>query len=134
VTTQSRSTAPSLPLARTTVLGVAGAALVIAVLTGGQVPLASTDRGAFFALLALGWITCTVGAGPTIRHLGWRHPITLAGIALGLVAVGLVAVMLTGLASTPAAERPAFIGLALVLAAKWTLGLAARLTGRHIPA
>jgi hypothetical protein len=76
------------------------------------------------------------GIGQTSTSLGWLHPITLIGIALGALAV--VPVMLVVLGWTApltsaghlfgggfaalSAERIAIAGLGLLILVKWVLG------------
>lgn len=123
--------------------GLLALALVVAVLSGARLPVISTDRDAFLAMLGLGWLGCMVSAGSTVQALGWRHPISLLGVALGVVALILVALVFTGTtaplaslaqafagpASRASAERVQFVGLGAVIVAKSALGLVGSLFG-----
>jgi hypothetical protein len=99
--------------------GLLALVLAAVVLSGGHPPFASDDRGAFMILLGLGWVGCTAGAGPAFLDLGWRHPIVLAGIALGIAALAIALCVVVGGAS----DRAGFVALEVVLLSKWVLGL-----------
>jgi len=142
--TSARAASAGTPDVRPAILGALMLAFVAAVLAGARLPVIATDRDAFVALVILGWVTCMTGAGSAIQSLGWRHPITIAGSMLGFVALALIVLVVTGttaplaslaeafggsVGSATSADRVAFVGLALVLAAKWLLGIA-RLAAR----
>ncbi len=78
-------------------LGIAIAALILAVLTNTPLPLLGTDRAVFIALVILGMTMCSlgdVGRAPNIH--GWTHPITLFGVVVGTLMLALTAAVLTG--------------------------------------
>lgn len=99
-------------------LGLAAAALVFLTLTG-RPPIAD-ERGALLALGALGFVMCSVGGiGKVQATLGWTHPITLAGMVLGVAALLIVALPLINVKlPVLATDRSAFIALAVVMLVK----------------
>lgn len=118
-------------------LGVMVAVIAVATLTNTRVPLITSDRSAFFAVLALGFTMCAVaGIGRTYAALGWLHPITIIGSLLGILACVLAGVVFTGrtaflAAATTSAggtarsisgDRMALLALTAVIVAKWALG------------
>jgi hypothetical protein len=121
-----------------TVIGVGIALLVWAALTNRPFPIiGSHDRAALWAVFGLGVTMCAIaGITPTQSSLGWRHPITLIGIALGVLAVVPVLLVLFGWTApltsagqlfgggfpTLSAERIAIVGLGLLILVKWLLG------------
>jgi hypothetical protein len=123
------------------VLGIVALLLVLAILTGaaGSLPLLASDQVAFYALVVIGIAMCVVGGlGQVPATLGWTHPITLAGTALGVLALVPAAAVLNGRAdvlrpigsaiygdtgASVSGERVALIVLAVIMAAKWALGL-----------
>ena len=144
---QSRPTAIGTPIAASTMkagsLGFLILGLTVAVLANIGLPLISSERDEFLALVAVGLVTCMAGAGSSIQALGWRHPINVIGIGLGLASLVLIALVLTGntapltwLADAAGGSRPvspervAFVGLAAMLLTKWGLGFA-RLAARY---
>jgi hypothetical protein len=98
------------------------ALLVLAVLThaNAQLPLISTERGALVALVVLGMAMCSGGAMSKVigRH-GWKHPITVIGVVLGVVIFAVFLAALTGV-SLPlvASEREAFLAITLIAVMK----------------
>ncbi|MBI3971919.1 MAG: hypothetical protein HY332_11570 [Chloroflexi bacterium] len=103
--------APS-PLAAN-LLGVIAAMLVLAVITNtsASVPLLSSDRAAFYALVLIGMAVCTMGGiGRAQASLGWTHPITLVGIVLGTLALLLIGMVLTGRTAMLSPLRTVFYG------------------------
>jgi len=110
------------------VLGVAAALFAVVYLAGVKLPLITTDRAAFYSLAVIGFGMCTLTMGRTATGLGWSHPITLAGIVLGVLIMFLVLDVAAGW-SLPfiADERAAFLAVAVAGLAKWGLGLFSRL-------
>ena len=108
-------------------VGVAAVFLVTAYLLGMQVPWVSTDRAAVVALAATGFLMCTLSLGRTTTTLGWRHPITVIGVGLGVLILALGGVVLAGwrLPFLPS-DRAAFILLAVLGLSKWGLGFYSR--------
>ena len=119
-------------------LGLVSAYLVYATLANRSLPFIGSDRAAFFALVVIGMTMCALGGiGKTAQPLGWTHPLTLFGIVMGVLALALVAAVVAGrpafLAplgaavglSAPAVttEQLAIVALALIMAAKWLVGL-----------
>ena len=121
-----------------TVLGVAIAVLVWAALTNRPFPIiGSHDRAALWAVFGLGITMCGIaGISQTSTSLGWMHPITLVGIALGVLAVVPLLLVLFGWTApltsagqlfgggfaTLSVERIAIVGLGLLILVKWVLG------------
>jgi hypothetical protein len=120
-------------------LGIAIAALVVAVLTNTPLPLLGSDRGVFIAMVILGMTMCSLGGvGRAPKMHGWTHPITLFGIAVGTLMLVLTAAVLigqtafldpfaftvgVGLPIEAARDRAAIIVLAGVMSIKWIVGL-----------
>jgi hypothetical protein len=108
-------------------LGVAAALAVGAQLAGVKVPLLATDRSTFYALAVLGFGMCTLSMGQTTTHLGWTHPITIAGVILGALIGLLVVAMLAGWRPPIlASDRAALLILAAAVLVKWGLGIFSR--------
>ncbi len=109
-------------------LGIVAALLVLAVLTGRKVPMISGDRAAFIALAVLGFAMCSIGMGKIATGLGWTHPVTIVGVALGALLMLLVIAMLAGWQVPLIADyRAAFVAVAVVGLVKWALAWAGRL-------
>jgi uncharacterized membrane protein YccC len=110
------------------VLGLAAALAVGAHLAGWKVPFIATDRTAFYALAVLGFGMCTLSMGQTTTHLGWTHPITIAGVVLGVLIVLLVVVVLAGRQPLWIAnDRVALLILTVAVIVKWGLGVYSRM-------
>jgi hypothetical protein len=121
-----------------TVIGVGIALLVWAALTNRPFPIiGSHDRTALWAVFGLGVTMCAIaGITQTQSSLGWLHPITLIGIALGVLAVFPLLLVVFGWTApltsagqlfggsfaTLSAERIAIVGLGLLILVKWVLG------------
>jgi hypothetical protein len=97
----------------------------------------SNERLALWAVFGLGFTMCAIaGIQPTSTSLGWLHPITLIGIALGVLAIVPVLLVLFGWTApltsagqliggglaTMSAERIAIVGLGMLILVKWVLG------------
>jgi len=109
-------------------LGLGAALVVGAHLAGWKVPLIATDRSAFYALAILGFGMCTLSMGQTTTHLGWTHPITIAGVALGVLITLLVVVVLAGWQPLLIAnDRVALLILMAAVFVKWGLGVYSRM-------
>lgn len=124
--------------AAATAIGVAIAVLVWAAISNSTFPvIGSQDRAALWVVFGLGVTMCAVaGIGPFSTKLGWLHPMTLIGIALGVVAVvplllvvfGRTALLTSmgqlfgGGFATLSAERIAIAVLGLLILVKWVLG------------
>ncbi len=119
------------------IVAVLGIGLIVAFLTGAQLPLVTSDRRAVAALAVLGWAACSMGVGPVTQAIGWRDPLVLAAIALGVVALLLIVVVAldradvlatvarsVGLGDVPG-NRIALVALGLVMLTKVGLGVAA---------
>jgi hypothetical protein len=108
-------------------LGVVAVFFATAYLLGMGVPLAVSDRAAFYALAATGFGMCMLSMGRTATGLGWTHPVTIAGIVLGALIVLLVVAVAAGwpVPFIPT-DRAAFIVVAVLGLAKWALGLYSR--------
>ena len=121
-----------------TVIGVGIALLVWPALTNRPFPLiGSHDRAALWAVFGLGVTMCAIaGISQTSTSLGWLHPITLIGIALGVLAVVPLLLVLFGWTApltsaghlfsggfaTLSVERIAIVALGLLILVKWVLG------------
>lgn len=109
-------------------LGLATAYVVWAALNGRPVPMVSGVRGAFWAVLALGFAMCAVGGigtGLALSGGNWLDPFMLAGIALGAAALGVAGAVALG-ARLPmiADDRAALLALAGIVAAKFVVASA----------
>jgi len=93
---QARTTVRPRTPAFANVLRILAALLVVAVLTNTSLPMIASETGAFYAIALIGIVMCSLGAGPVVTKLGWAHPISLLGIALGVLAILLVASALLG--------------------------------------
>lgn len=120
------------------VLGILAVLLVVAVLTNIGLPLNARDTTAFYALALIGITMCSRGGRPVVTRIGWVHPISLFGFALGVLALLVVGSVLFGQAAflSPigafifgdsaalvSTERLAFLLLALIMAVKWAVNL-----------
>jgi hypothetical protein len=109
-------------------LGLAATLLVTSYLLGMHVPLVTTDRAAVYALAALGFGMCALNMGRTATGLGWTHPITLIGLALGaLIALVVVAVAAGWRLPLISSDRMAFAAIAGAGLLKWALGILSRM-------
>jgi hypothetical protein len=108
-------------------LGVVAVFFVTAYLLGMGVPLAVSDRAAFYALAATGFGMCVLSLGRTTTGLGWTHPFTIAGTVLGVLILLLVVAVAAGW-PVPfiTTDRAAFVTVAVLGLAKWALGLYSR--------
>jgi len=121
-------------------LGLIAVVVAVFVFLNRQLLFINSDRSAFIALAVIGFAMCAVaGIGNTQATLGWTHPVTFAGIVLGLTALALVMVVLTGhsgaltqigtvfsqgTVTAISGDRVAFYLLAGVILIKWVLGYA----------
>jgi len=103
-------------------LGLLGALLVSAVLTGKPIPLIARDRGAFFVLLAIGVVMCALGPLRSIRPGQWARPMNVVAAVLGGLALLLGLAVLTGrrIPLIPG-DRAAVIALAVLVLSKVVL-------------
>ncbi len=109
-------------------LGLVAILFMAAYLMNWKLPMISNDRAALYTLAVLGFAMCTISMGRTATALGWTHPITIAGIVLGVLILGLVIATAAGwrlpLIGT---DRAALIALAVMGLAKWGLGIISRM-------
>jgi hypothetical protein len=124
--------------AAATAIGVAIAILVWAAASNSVFPvIGSHDRAALWVVFGLGVTVCAVaGISQTSTSLGWLHPITLVGIALGALAIVPLLLVLFGWTApltsagqhfgggfaTLSVERIAIAGLGLLILVKWVMG------------
>ena len=117
------------------ILGIVAAVLIVVVLTERHtnLPLISEYRGAFVVLLLIGIAMCSFGPLGSVFTTpdGWRQPMNLIAIVLGVLALALVVPVFTGV-QVPliADERAAFIALAVIGAAKLALTIIHRVVLR----
>ena len=103
-------------------LGVVGALLVLAVLSGKPIPLISRGRGDFVALLIIGIAMCALGPLRTIQPQEWAQPMNVVAIVLGTLALLLGVAVLTGIrVPLISNHRTAFVVLVIVILAKVVL-------------
>jgi len=109
-------------------LGIVAALFMAAYLLNWKLPMISTDRAALYTLAVLGFAMCCISMGRTATGLGWTHPITLAGMVLGIAIMALVIATAAGwqlpFIST---DRAALITVAVMGLAKWGLGIFSRI-------
>jgi hypothetical protein len=121
-------------------LGLIAVVVAVFVIFNRQILFITSDRSGFLALAVIGFAMCAVaGIGTTQSTLGWTHPVTFAGIILGVAALALVVVVLTGHSGvlTPlgtvfsqstvtasTGDRVALYLLGGVILIKWILGYA----------
>jgi hypothetical protein len=87
------------------VLGLVAVFFVVAVLTGMQVPFAGGGQTSFIALVVIGGIGCAVTESQSAaryKRTKWRgkrftHPLTIAGLILGVFALILIIRTFSGL-------------------------------------
>ena len=117
---------PSLFNPLSLLLAAAAALLVAFTLTGAPLPFITTPRAAFFALFAVGFLMCSAKIARVAVHLGWVHPITLAGMLVGVLILAMVALVAFNV-NLPLlnGERTAFTLLAGLIGFKFLLGLLA---------
>jgi len=105
-------------------LGLLGALLVFAVLTGRQVPLISGDRRAFFVLLVVGFVMCALGPLRNIQPAEWGHPMNVIAAVLGGLALLLGLAVLTGMRiPLIPSSREAVTALAVIIVSKVVLAV-----------
>jgi hypothetical protein len=78
------------------VLGVLAALLVLATLTGRNVPFIASDRAALVVLLVLGMAMCARGIGRVAALGGWAHPLSILGYLVGILILAIAAASLIG--------------------------------------
>lgn len=105
-------------------VGVAAAGLLAAYGLGLKLPVITSDRAAFFAAASLGFLMCLLGMGQIATGLGWTHPLTIAGSAIGGLIILLVVAELAGWRRPfLATDRSALMAVVLLGLAKWGLGV-----------
>lgn len=131
---QTHAATSTTPVFIANVLGVVAALVLLAVLTNLNLVVVSGDAPAFYALALVGMGMCVLGGiSRAPSTLGWTHPVTLSGALLGTAILVLMMAFTFGwIAALPpvasaigiTVERAAVLLLALLLAAKWAIGLA----------
>ncbi len=132
--TQTHAATSTTPVLIANALGVVAALVLLAVLTNLHLWVVAGDASAFYALVLVGLGMCVFGGiSRAPSTLGWTHPVTLSGAVLGIAILALTMAFsfgwIAGLQPVASAigisvERAAVLLLALVLAAKWAIGLA----------
>ncbi len=131
---QTHAATSTTPVLIANALGVVAALVLLAVLTDFNLLVVAGDAPAFYALVLVGIGMCVLGGiSRAPSTLGWTHPVTLSGAVLGVAILVLTMAFTFGwiAALQPVAsaigitvERVAVLLLALMLAAKWAIGLA----------
>ena len=122
------------------------AALVVAALalTRDELPLVGTGVGALLAVAAIGMAGCAIGGISQAPVVGWTTPTIVLGIVLGVIALVIVAAgafgwtgmlqpiaqFVPGNAATLTPARTAVFALAVLIAVKWSIGIAMAATAR----
>ena len=120
---------PSIPtMLMLVVLGVLAILVNLAVFSNSNVslPLIATDRGALVVLGIIGMAMCALGGiGPSVANGNWTHPITIAGIILGVLILLLIGgVLLDVNLPLISSDRTALAVVTLMIVAKIVLGVA----------
>jgi hypothetical protein len=105
-------------------LVIVPALLVWAFLSGKDLPLISTERGAFIGLAIVGFVMCSLALSTRSpqAEFSWLNPFILLAAILGTAALLLVVSVLIGKTLTVFTDtRTAFIALAAIIFAKWVI-------------
>lgn len=131
---QTHAATSTTPVVIANALGVVAALVLLAVLTNLNLLVVGSDAPVFYALVLVGMGMCVLGGiSRAPATLGWSHPVTLSGAFLGIAILMLTMAFTFGwiAALQPVAstigitvERAAVLLLALLMAAKWAIGLA----------
>ncbi len=131
---QTHAATSTTPVLIANALGVVAALVLLAALTNLNLLVVAGDAPVFYALVFVGMGMCVLGGiSRAPSTLGWTHPVTLSGAALGIAILVLMTAFTFGWISAlqPVAsavgitvERGAVLLLALLMAAKWAIGLA----------
>jgi hypothetical protein len=115
-------------------------------LTSDSVPVVGTARNALIAIAIVGMAACAIGGIGQAPIMGWTHPLTILGIAVGVLALVIVGAGLFGwdtilspfagfvpVGSTLAAtsERVAIGLLVGLIVVKWIVGIPWALLGQQ---
>ena len=97
--------------------------LLAAYFLGLKLPVITSDRAAFLAAAGLGFLMCMLGMGKVVTGLGWTHPISIVGSAIGALILVLVLIVLAGW-RLPflAGDRAGLIAVVALGLVKWGLG------------
>ena len=104
------------------VLGIVVLWVTVATLTGSKLPLISSDRAAFLAVAALGFLMCTLALRSTAAQKGfsWLNPFAIAAAVLGTLAIVLAILVLTGrLLLLISGDRQAMLVMAAIILLRW---------------
>jgi hypothetical protein len=72
-------------------------AITLLTAAGVKLPILSTERAAFFALVIIGFVMCMIGgSGRVIGSYGIGHPVTIIGAVIGIAVLVLGASILFG--------------------------------------
>jgi len=115
-----------------TILGLAAAYLVYAVLNDRPFPLIAGDRGGFIALAVIGLVMCSITfpVKSNLPNWNWISPFTLVAMVLGGLAMLLVAaVLLNWRPAFIVDDRMAVLILGLIIAAKYLVTQVHNLVG-----
>lgn len=111
------------------VLGILAVLLIVAVLSGKQIPLISNDRLAIVALAVVGMAICSqAGIGRVSATGAWAHPLSILGYLLGaaiLVIAG--AALFDRLVPPLTSYRQAFMAVTAIAALKVVISFIHRL-------
>lgn len=132
----------SMPIMPSFVLGTAAVAVTLwlawMALTSESVPIVGTARGALIAIAIVGMAACAIGGIGQAPAIGWTHPLTIFGIAVGVLALVIVGagllgwdalvrpaagVIPMGTAVAATTERLAIGLLSSLIAVKWIVGI-----------
>lgn len=131
-----------------TALVVVAVAIALLAAGGRELPWVGAGRGALIAVAIVGMAGCAIGGIGQAPTVGWTHPATIIGIALGVVALAIIGAGLFGWsgilqpvsgfvpgtapAGLDASLRVALIALAGLIVVKWlvAVGLATYATVR----
>lgn len=115
-----------------TILGLAAAYLVYAVLNDRPFPFVASHRSGFIVLAAMGFVMCciTFPIKSNLPNWNWLSPFALAAMVLGGLAMLLIAAVLLGWRpGLMADDRTAVLVLGLIIAAKYLVTQVHNLVG-----
>ncbi len=130
-------------------LVLAAVGTAAAALTMDSLPIVGSGRGALLAIALFGIAGCTVAGISQAPVLGWTSPAVIIGTVLGIAAVAVIGAGLFGwegllrpvaqlvpggAAIAVTTERIAIFWLAVIIGAKWVIGVALLVVNTPTPA
>lgn len=78
-------------------LGLLAALIVVASLSGWNLPWIANDRTALVVLMVVSLAMCSQGIGRVAARRAWAHPLSILGYLLGAAILGIAAAALLGI-------------------------------------